>query len=64
MKLTITQMNKWFVVQYGDNKMAMLNLKSLTWHLKHFGATQAERNHILHDLNTKSTVTVNLKKVG
>ena len=58
--LKITQTNKWFVVEHGDNKITMLNQRALVYHLKKMGFDAAARASIIHMFEYESTVSFNL----
>lgn len=60
MELRITQVNKWFAVQHGNNQLTMLNQQSLAFHLKKFGFNAAERASIIRTFEVRSTVVIDL----
>lgn len=61
--LKITQTNKWFVVEHGDNKVTMLNQRALVYHLKKFGFDSAARASIIHMFEYETTVTIDLDAI-
>ena len=58
--VTITQTNKWFVVDIGDQRVHMLNQKSLVHHLKQWGFDATQRASIVHMFEYETTITVEL----
>ncbi len=58
--LKITQVNKWFVVEHGDNKITMLNQRALVYHLKKFGFDSAARASIVHMFEYETTICIDL----
>lgn len=54
--MKITQCNTWFVVELGDNKIHMLNEKSLRYHLKKvIGLPPAGVASVMHYLACEPT---------
>ena len=61
--LKVTQTNKWFVVELGDNKIHMLNQKSLYYFLtKQVGLNKTAVNSLIHIFEYQSTVEVDISK--
>ena len=58
--VTITQVNKYFKVDIGDQRIHMLNQKSLVHHLKQWGFNPTQRASIVHMFEYEHTVTVQL----
>lgn len=61
--LKITQTNKWFVVQFADQKVHMLNQRSLVYFLKNqVGLDSAGRASVIHMFEYQSTVEIDLER--
>lgn len=61
--LKITQVNKWFVVELGDNRIHMLNMKSLYYFLnKQVGLNKTAICSIQHMFEYQATVEVDLSQ--
>ena len=59
--LKITAMNRYYVVDIGDNRIHMLNEKSLIYFLKHkVGFDKTAINSIFTTLGYQTVVEVNL----
>jgi hypothetical protein len=59
--LKVTQTNKWFVVELGDNRIHMLNQKSLYYFLtKQVGLNKTATNSLIHMFEYQATVEVDL----
>ena len=60
--LKVTQTNKWFVVELGDNRIHMLNEKSLTYFLKHqVGFDKHAIHSIFTALSHQTVIELNLE---
>jgi hypothetical protein len=63
--LKVTQTNKWYVVEFGNNRTYMLNQRSLYYFLtKQVGLDKTATNSLIHMFEYQSTVTVDLTKVA
>ena len=63
--LKITQTNKWFVVELGDNRIHMLNQKSLYYFLtKQVGLSKTAVCSIQHMFEYQAVVEVDLTKAA
>ena len=63
--LTITAVKTWYVVDIGDSRIHMLNLKSLTHFLKRqVGLDRTAIHSILSAFNYEAKVTINLDHVA
>lgn len=64
-KLTITAVNKYYVVDIGDARIHMLNHKSLVYFLKRqVGLDKTAISSILSVFDYEATVTVDLNSVA
>lgn len=63
--LVITQANRWFVIELGDQRLHLLNEKALRWNLKHvFKFDKFAITSIMAYLAQQSRVEINLDQVG
>lgn len=59
--LRITQSSKCYILEFNSQRIIMLNMKALVWHLKHkVGLDAAARGSVLNILNYEPFVEVNL----
>ena len=57
--IKVTQVNKWFVVEFGDNRIHMLNMRSLYYFLTKQVKLDKEAVHSLqHRLEFEHSVTI------
>lgn len=63
--IRITQVGLYYVVDIGDNRIHMLNAKSLTWFLKHqVGFKKPFINAVLETFKHKAVVEIDMDKLA
>lgn len=63
--LRITQSGKCYVLEFNSQRIIMLNMKALVWHLKYkVGLDAAARGSVLNILNYEPFVEVDLTKTS
>lgn len=66
MELKISQMGSirgtWYVVDLGDNKIHMLNWKSLVWNMKRWGLSKQDITNVSSQLDHTGTAKIEFKR--
>ena len=56
--MRITQVNNQYVIEFGDNKLHILNRKSLVWNLKRWGGTPKKIKYVMDVLDQDGVITL------